>query len=297
MKKRSFTLPLILLFISILLVLGLSARVNKNKVNNNSFLANADPTNYYDFSKITSLDPNYSYSSIFYSENTEFRIIRSAGTVEWKTDVLANGKPIPNVSKIPGGQVFEMLITNSGVNKDGQKLDVLFRIDNINAWNSEGFITIAPTPYLFLDSQINPHPQSDQIGYDELRKIEVGDLILFLLHSTAADCDLTIEYYIAGTYNETTHTGTPGNVTGANAFIFDLDVTSTVDETKIFKAQEGYTPLLGQSDIYYNKSNIFPSGGAVAHLQELNNGIAIKDAELTTEGIWYATSSFMGRKI
>lgn len=247
-------------------------------------------TEYYDWSEAKILDQDYSFSTIYLTEKTEFKIFKNDGEVTWnKTE---SGKELPDITKLGKDKELIMLITNCAVNKDGEVLDVLIKIDKVIPFVNGGFVNLITNGYLqILDSQNYPAKGSKKIYGD------VGKPIIFQLHANNASCDLTMIYYKHETYDYVSDSGELGNISLVNGIFNDIDISNHGQnyDNKFLKGNEGIRPNVGSSIIYYNKNRKQPLDSAYkdTYLQEIDNGIAIKSAKSNSNGLWYAHSAFV----
>lgn len=309
MKKiKTFTL-IITLFITTILILSVSLfykKINFNEINHKSYKEVASDTKYYDWSDINSgvlkngiINSDYSYSTIFFTEQTTFEFLNTIGmNVQYTSpaegsDIKIN---LPTITNLTDGEELVFKITNCAVNKDGKILDVIIKINNINTWTDDGNVYLNISPYVsLLNSQNAPVAQ----GEDYRIPIKIGDPINFELYATKADCEFSITYYEHDTYNSSTNTGTLGNINYINGFYYDIDVLSIGQQfsQQLFNGNEGIIPTIGTSQIYYNKNKIKIENSQTATiLKEVENGIAISSGlgyAGSPNGIWFATSMFM----
>ncbi len=310
-KKRLF-----LIFIPVLLVvviLGVVFFVNKSY----------SLSNYYsDWSSISSVEDKYSYSTIFLSNKTEFKIAKKSSKLKVDYSTGANNKRFPSVSNIEEGDELEILITNSAVDQDGDLLDVLVKINNVkkfkNADSGSVYFKIA-TNYNMEKSQTNPENVFNNFD------VQVNTPLVFEFGSTTAQADFTMTYYKAGTYrvssgnDSSSGTGSDtdiettepeyGNITGINGIYWDIDVPTNFPDkygNELFGGNEGFIPKSGTSEIYYNQNyqshKVSTSSTKDDNhiLKEEDNGIAIdkrgyyKNGDFyNLDGIFYQTSAFV----
>ncbi len=259
--------------------------------------AKAGNTIYRDWSAISKMDLEYSYSTLFYRNETDVIMIKGRldSDQPYSTNI-SNGKQFPRI-KIGQGEEAILQITNCAVNKQGQNLDVVIKVNNVNAWNgSSSNVSIGCYEPEFLNNQAS----IPAVGYDRKDKIQNGDLINLSLFANEADCIFTMTYYLSGTYNRNTDTGTLGGINCVNNFVYDLDVVNLIPayNGKLFGGNEGIKPLTGTPNIYYWKDNktatdICPNikGGLAAR----DNGICVEVTPLpaNVEGMWYKSSAFI----
>lgn len=243
-------------------------------------------TEYHDWSEAKILNQDYSFSTIYLTEKTEFEIFKNDGKLTWiKTD---SGKELPQIKSIGKNGELVMLITNSAVNKDGEVLDVLIKINNVTSYQSGGSVNaLISKSFSFAKSQNSP-----TVG--KTMNLDVGDPILFELKTTYACCDFTMIYYKSGTYNYSSDSGQLGNINLVNGFFGDIDAPET-SQNQFLNGKEGMRPNVGSSIIYYNKKGRQPTNSTYqdTYLQEIDNGIAAKSRPNNTDVVWYATSALI----
>lgn len=280
------TLIIFMLLVSYILVRG------------NTSIAASPSTVYKDWSDINMLEADYSYSTLFYSENTEVKIVKNTGKATWNEPDANRYIRTPIIDLDDGDEVI-LLVTNCAVDKNGKLSDVVVKVNKVNWWGNvekDLVIRISMGPIRYNNSQLNPTPGT----HDYERKVEEGEVIKFSLEAAYSDCIFTMKYYLAGTYKYNNSTGaesgTPANISSVNNFIYDLDVVSKNDSEDYFLGgREGLKPMVGNSEIYYNKNNYRPNN-KYAKLVEIDGGIACQDREVNTNGVWYQTSAFVATK-
>ena len=295
-KKKTLIIFFILITLSLVIfalnnlkittVESSSGKINKN-------LAPATNTVYKDWSSIKMIEEDYSYSTIYYSSDTEITLIKNDGTETWDT---VNEIKTPYV-ELHTGQEMILLITNCAVNRNGQTCDVVVKINNVKEWevDESDRIYFHFMNDRFLNSQLAPVASTGG-GQDYIRERDVGEIISFELGAKYADCDFSITYYVAGTYKydstKNEESGTLAGITSTNNFVYDIDVPG-VDgyESQFLKGYEGLRPNVGSSTIYYNKDLKHDTYTAI--LSELDNGIACSQTDFNTNGIWYQNSAFV----
>jgi len=288
MKKKIIIISSFILIVS----LGFFTLFKTNiiKTNTKEYAARTANTKYYDYSAIRKLDPKYSYSSLFYSSESEFIVLSGTPTANFE---FGDGRTGPNFANIETNGDVKFVITKSGLNSQGQLLDTVISVNDVNLWKEDGSIGIFFINYQFLNSQFAPAADSQ----DYIKQIFPGDLLLLNLSATWADCTFTIDYYLSGTVNSQ-GVGTKAGITSINSFYYDIDVvnrdTSRDWSPYLLDGYEGFVPQNGASTIYYNKNKTLPEGTAFeATLQEIDQGLAVKTLGSNTNGIYYATSAFM----
>lgn len=251
-------------------------------------------TEYYDWSEVKTLDQEYSFSTIYLTEKTEFKILKNDGKVTWKK--TQSGKDLPNITNLGKGKELIMLVTNCAINKNGDILDVLIKIDKVTAFGSGSGETGVGTVELIANNYVTKlesqnHPNKGTKSYND-----IGKPMIFGLNATHASCDFTIVYYKHGTYDYATNSGEFGNINLVNGIFSDIDVKcESCKSTAFLRGNEGVRPNVGSSIIYYNKQGKDPTDANYksTRLQEIDNGISIKSAKSNSDGLWFGHSALI----
>ena len=88
-------------------------------------------SSYYDWSQLTTLDPDYSYSTLTYKGDTVFYVNAvDSATVRYRTDVYGEDRPVPNILfKNPSvGDDASIIIRNCGIDKDGDRISAVLHV-------------------------------------------------------------------------------------------------------------------------------------------------------------------------
>ena len=119
---------LIVILISILfLIMGMVAI---DKLLNKSSKLGADTNSaatvtYKDWSELSSIDSGYSYSTLFYTKDTNFYVnTNQEEGVQLTKGYTIDDKPVPYIQLGANG-IAQVIITNCGIDKYGNMLDVL----------------------------------------------------------------------------------------------------------------------------------------------------------------------------
>ena len=233
----------------------------------NISLVNAKTT-YLNYSNIYKIEKEYSYSTLYMSKNTEFKVIKDTGNnssqnhnyMLYRTNIKKNNELI-------------VLITNSAVNKNGELLDAVVKINNVNNFASgeDGFVTFGIKKDFKVTKTVGNTAPS------ETYTINYNEPLVFELGSSKAQADLTIIYYKAGTYMSENEKGTLGEITALSGSIYGFDnIADGNYASDLFAGKEGIIPLNGDSIIYYNKSKIHKKSDYKIEYKEQDNGIAIE---------------------
>ncbi len=278
-KKKKIYILSILLFIVLVITsfIGFSNRTYS-----------AGTTQYKDWSEVNDgkIQEDFSYSTLFRSEETQIKVIKEAGKAVEDTSLFFRD----NIT--PGSELI-VLVTKCATNKNGELLDVVVKINNVKKFSaaSSGNVKIRiGSRYRIAESQKDPSSY-------ETRESKVNEPLVFAFDTTTARANFTMTYYKTGTYDSETDSGTLGNINSVSGIYWDFDIytSDTTYKNELFGGEEGVVPLTpdnGTSTIYYNKSK---KHGSYPHtLKEQNNGIAIDTRTgSNTNTIYYESSAFI----
>ncbi len=226
-------------------------------------------TTYRPYSFTYTMEKDYSNSTLFMTKDTSFKVIKSAGTKETEE---SSGNYKFYRTNINEGDELILLITNSAVNKNGKLLDAVVKISNVKKFAAAdaGYATFGiKSSYTVAKDVANP------TSVDTYTQKE-NEPLVFELGTSKAQAEISITYYLAGTYKDESNKGKLGNVTGASGTIWDFDnIASGTYAAERFAGNEGIVPLNGDAIIFYNKSKVHKNSGYAYEYKEENNGIAI----------------------
>lgn len=273
-----------------------SSNIYTNNIEPVKYFDRVKDTEYFDWSEAKILDKDYSFSTVYLTKKTEFKIVKSAGYVHWYE--TNEGIKIPHIDGIKTTQELIMLISNCAINKNGDILDVVIKINNVTPFEEFGSNSIH-----IMSSVSVPGSQSTPNDTDSYKtiNIEIGSPILFQLHGSYSSCDFTMTYYKSGTYNEDTDSGELGNINAVNGFFGDVDVVSDKYPDNFFSGNEGFRPNNGSSTIFYDRNHhqLDDANLQGTILQESDNGLAIKSRPQSPGSFWskitywYPTTALM----
>ena len=281
--KRKYLLPI---FMFLIIVVSFIAFANK--------AVSVGTTQYHDWKDITEIGEDYSYSTLFISPETTIKVIKDAGSYnsEYSSSLL-------NRDYIRSGELI-VLITNCATNKNGELLDVVVKINNVkkfeNASSSNGYVTFQ----IGATYEIPKDPK-DPSSYDSYTQDSIENALyqplLFTFDTKYAQANFTMTYYKAGTYQSESNKGELGNINSISGIYWDFDIENNDGDynNELFNGDEGMAPIVGTSDIYYNKDKKHFTYNHT--LKEQDNGIAISDrTSSNTNAIYYESSAFMTTK-
>ena len=270
-------------------------------------------TTYADFSSINELDSGYQDSVVFLTEESEFIELKK---VDVTTD-SAGGGTIGNI-KLPNRYILKkktseltLLITKCAKDANGNLLDVVITLDNVNIWKNTTAKDSAKYARLTFFSVYNLLVSQNDISKSQNVKISTYQPLRIGLGVKDTNVDFTITYYKTGVSKQLVDgkvEGTLADVSKINAIYNDLDVAiagsarekdKSKYKDKLLSGEEGLIPLNGSSTIYYNKETKGSGDKNNIILQELDNGIATKKNIGTTKNradtnaAWYKSSAFV----
>jgi fimbrial isopeptide formation D2 family protein len=272
---------------------------------------------YKDYSELNrnTLNNTFSYSRIYYTENTKITaahvgvsgIAQGSSTTTADTQAFSSGR-------INRGESYTLLIENStAADPNGQPLDVLYKVSNVNPWTNELNDDGTTKAYSSLNitkgisgSNAALHPEESA---QEVQTIKAGDPIVAWIGTTRADAIFTVEFCKKGTYVASSDSCTLAtNMKSVSSAMWDFDVPNRnrntdgngdpivnsdgwydyqEDGDKYFHGNEGIMPSSGTNTIYMNKNSAI-DGMALSTEQ---NGLSVKDMNgAAFDGIWYGNS-------
>ena len=103
-----------------------------------SEISTASATTYKDFSELTSISNDYSYSSLFYSKNTKIYVRPKSDSVitYYRTTQLTDNNVSPVVRLTNVGDEAEIIITNCAVDNENNLLDAVFTVKVLDFFGS-----------------------------------------------------------------------------------------------------------------------------------------------------------------
>ena len=208
MNKNKNMYKFLIISFSIIIIVSFFAIINK--------AYSAGRTEYKDWSEVTSgkIQKDFSYSTLFRSEDTQINVINDAGETLVQKDLFVR-------DNINSGDELVVLITKCATNKNGELLDVVAKINNVKSFSSGGHVRIRiGSSYQIAESQDNP---SNDLAIEEYSK--VNEPLVFGFGTENAQADFTMTYYKTGTYDSKTDSGTLGNINSSlisNIVLFSL---------------------------------------------------------------------------
>ncbi len=248
-------------------------------------------TTYYNYSSTYEIEREYSYSTLFMSKDTQIKVIKDAGSVE---DQESSGNYKLYRTNINPNDELIVLITKSAVNKNGELLDAVVKINNVERFSSaeSGFATFGIKSSFKVAKSISDPTSTDTYTQGE------NEPLIFELGTSKAKANISITYYKTDTYKDESNVGKLGDITVASGTIWDFDnLASSVGgsyESDPLNGNEGIIPLSGDSNIYYNKSKIHKNSGYAYEYKEQDEGIAISSkAGNNIDDLFYENTVFL----
>ena len=288
MKRYGKYLVILILLISILFI-GLNSKkinINKKKVSEVT-----GTTKYYDFSSKSEIPSKYSYSNLFYTKNTTFEVLKSPNAA---TYTLSDGyRLFDSLTMSNEGEEIWILIRNCGYGPNGEVVDVVLKQVDFKKWTSTGSSTkLELYPLQTYNNQLNPSSAAYDYSYP---KAGVGLPITFATYIYNGEVEVDVTYYKGGTYNKDTNTGELLGITNSNAMYYDIDSDFGADTSKIFDGKEGFRPVTGKSNIYYNKNQKATLDSKLVTMNEESNGLAVNQYTMgrSVDGLFYQTAAYV----
>jgi len=288
MKRFGKYLVILILLISVLFI-GLNNKkinINKKKVSEVT-----GTTKYYDFSSKSEIPSKYSYSNLFYTNNTTFEVLKSP--VQATYSEVDGYRLFDTLVMNNEGEEIWILIRNCGYGPNGEVVDVVLKQVDFKKWTSTGSSTkLELYPLQTYNNQLNPSSAAYDYSYP---KAGVGLPITFATYIYNGEVEVDVTYYKGGTYNKDTNTGELLGITNSNAMYYDIDSDFGADTSKIFDGKEGFRPVTGKSNIYYNKNQKATLDSKLVTMNEASNGLAVNQYTMgrSVDGLFYQTAAYV----
>ncbi|MBR3249881.1 MAG: InlB B-repeat-containing protein [Clostridia bacterium] len=193
----------------------------------------AEESSTHDYSEITSLPSEYSYGTLFWSDETE--IIELEGNTATKKPESTD---VSYVYKILKDQTMNVRITKCAVDKDGDLCDVICKIKDVKYFDDAN-------TYKDGSSQVF---QIYKYKPTYLESNTDSKLVAFNFNTYSSEGHFTMQYVKSGTTN-------PANVTKAAASMADIDIAQYKMTGELWTGSEGFTIDGAQGEVYYKKNN------------------------------------------
>ena len=222
-------------------------------------------TIYSDYSDISTVDNKYSNSVLFLSENSEIIKIKGPAGTQPATIGDISFKSFYEITPSTNADQRQLvlLITKSAVDSNGNLLDTVITLSNINFWPSNIKHGSGRTITFEIKSAVsfmkNQNPDKSKYviegslenyrglptngtNYDKYfisHPLVIGDPLILGLDTVCTDVDFTLTYYKADTVNRSDGTGgeIATDINSINSFYTDLDVP----RTRYIKDTSNYT--------------------------------------------------------
>ena len=141
MKKKKImicSIIVVIMLISIFSTGNYSKLLSKLKGD----ISGVTSSTYKDWSSLTSIDNDYSYSTLIYTKDTKFYVNMTPNddaeeyksSVKIKTSIIDNNIPSPYITLYGLNSKAQLIITNCAIDKDGNLLDAVLEVENIEKW-------------------------------------------------------------------------------------------------------------------------------------------------------------------
>lgn len=95
----------------------------------------ASASTYKDWSELSSIDNNYSYSTLFYTKDTKFYVNASNDNYVLYKKAAPNNIILPTINLTETGDHAQIIATNVGVDQEGNVLSAVFDITAADIWD------------------------------------------------------------------------------------------------------------------------------------------------------------------
>ena len=290
-KKNIVIVGIIIILILSIIVLSKYISVNNLKLKGSVVdSSTASTTVYKDWDEFSSIENDYSYSTLIYTKDTKIYVNAGSGvSVAYRdkvenvgTNVLINGTAVPLITFNSANSKAQVIITNCAIDKDGQLISAVFDLTADSLWHND-FARFSMLP---LSNNTGTQNNPDISGGERWHTISYNQPLKFYLEGSGGTVKASLTYYKTlklKNVDENHYTtpfdfgnievsgSTPGkalnyaqvdtdksiiatNINKVNAFYQDIDVSTSFDNNQLFDGKEGVMPLNGSTTIYYNKS-------------------------------------------
>ena len=310
-KRNILIIAVIALTLFTLLITSLKDfLVSNQKVQGNITGSTAGTTQYFDWSGLSSIDSEYSYSTLFYTKSTKIYVnTNEDDQIQYGTRILEDNTPTPEMTFTKSSGKGQIIITDCAVDKEGNLLSAVFDVSPQSLWESDSSIT-----FKFQKHGINAGKEDpDFINYSQMN-IGYNMPFHFRLVTKKASAKIKLTYYKNLTLKniqnskyttkatdadedgkslnyaqvDSSKSTIATNITKVNSYYDDMDITRLTESGKLFDGKEGVSPINGTSRIYYNKGNTTFSndvlGSITIKLSESENGL-FADVNTANEAI------------
>lgn len=204
----------------------------------------------HDYSEINSLPSEYSYGTLFFTDNT--KLVKIGNPTYLKVSSDRNF-----IYGVMPGEEISFKMTNCSIDKDGDMCDVLFTVNNVRAFsrkpssNSMGADfgeDPSAEPRCRITLAVSTYPGSQ--------------LMHFWFSTRLATADYSMTYYKSGT-------NTLANVPYVVSSLYDFDVSAAMEDYRgeVFDGNEG--TRLPDGVIYYDKKS------SSRYIKDIPNGLGV----------------------
>ena len=200
------------LFIIMFVIISLAVILFSNPLFMNKILGNiSGNTNYYDWGDLQSIDNDYSYSTLIYTENTKIYNTWSSNNpndieMTVRQDVIDdNDVDDDTITKKTNVAVFKIkeedvsagfVITNCAIDKDGNLLDAIVTVNAEELWEENSFILFT-LDRTYLNSGTQPNPDfATGIDRGIIKKtVKKNTPLSFFLSAEKGRASVNLTYY------------------------------------------------------------------------------------------------------
>ena len=245
----------------------------------------ADDSLTHDYSEITTLSSDYSYGTLFWTDDTQVSLIDDANNTDEYLKVkryTENDFTSYRISyaawSANHNKMIGLKITNCAIDKDGDVCDVICKVTNIQEFNDGE------------DRTDVDHRMTDiWVG-----KYKDSNLIEIWFNAISASGHFTMQYLKHGT-------NTKANITHVASAIMDIDIQGDDSANKRWGGAEGFTIDDANGEVYYKKGKWLvdtegEKGVRVPNVSagtsekvENNNNMHLYSSAVTTEELTDAT--------
>ncbi len=285
MKKKKImicSIIVVIMLISIFSTGNYSKLLSKLKGD----ISGVTSSTYKDWSSLTSIDNDYSYSTLIYTKDTKFYVNMTPNddaeeyksSVKIKTSIIDNNIPSPYITLYGLNSKAQLIITDCAIDKDGNLLDAVLEVENIEKWldhrNYRMGFGIGNVQKMRTDDQRSPDISNKYTAY----KVKENDILTFALTTRLGISSVKLTYYKdlklknieEGKYTELYDGETDESGTASISYA-EVDEANSVIDTNIKKVNSFYNDIDITKDedygsdysneMFYGKEGLAPTIG------------------------------------
>lgn len=258
---------------------------------------------YYDYSELSgNLNGDYSYTKIYYTNNTKITAKKSSVAEDVGRVIVSGGRVVVDSGATYGdanNPVTLLVEDSTAKTPNGTPVDVIYKITDINAWADDASMNLDVAPSIMGSSKESHPATADE--ETQTRNLGPGDPIAVWINSSRADGNFSIKFCQKGTYNSANNdciAATGMGKVSMMAWDFDVpnnsknneDVDSRLWMDKPFNGDESIFQISGNPKIYYNKETSIDGVTMVA----ANGGVSVSASNgASFNGIYWANSAMV----